>query len=428
MDTIFALASAPGKAGVSVIRVSGPDAKVSAGRLAGGKLPNARCSALRVLRDSSGEHLDEALVLAFDAGASFTGEDVVEFQVHGSIAVVSAVLNELGRMPGLRMAEPGEFTRRALENGCLDLTQVEALSDLIESETESQRKQALRVLSGALGKKVDEWRVKIVRAASLLEATIDFADEDVPIDVTDEVRELLTFVIESVERELSGLKAAERVRTGFDIAIVGEPNAGKSTLLNYLAGRDAAITSEIAGTTRDVIEVHMDIGGYSVTLLDTAGVRETTDVVEKIGVQRTLERANLADIRVHLVQGNRPSEVDVLGGDIILSAKDDLGSSDNGISGQTGYGVAGLLTDIETELSGRVSNSGLVNRERHRLVLEQGLSFLMAAKESLEDGPDSYDIVSEDLRSVSRRLESLLGRIDVENLLDEIFLNFCVGK
>ncbi len=427
MDTIFALASAPGKAGVSVIRVSGPDAKAAGTRLSGKNLPKARRSGLRNLKTQSGEHLDQALVLVFDAGASFTGEDIVEFQVHGSVAVVSAVLEELRKSSGLRMAEPGEFTRRALENGCIDLTQVEALSDLIESETEAQRKQALRVLSGALGEKVEGWRTEIIRSAALLEATIDFADEDVPVDVTDEVRDLLESVTGSIKKELSGLDAAERIRTGFEIAIVGPPNAGKSTLLNYLAGRDAAITSEFAGTTRDVIEVQMNIGGFSVTLLDTAGVRKTEDEVEKIGVERALLRAADADLRIHLVPLESSPEIAVENLDVVLTAKDDTGQY-SGVSGKTGYGVEGLLENIKSLLASLVSGSGLINRERHKEVLSQGLVFLKNAAINLESGPDEYDLVSEELRSAARQLEILVGRIDVENLLDEIFVNFCVGK
>lgn len=395
--------------------------------MTGGSLPAAKSSGLRILRNSSGEHLDQALVLVFDAGKSFTGEDVVEFQVHGSVAVVSSVLNELGTFDGLRLAEPGEFTRRALDNGCLDLTQVEALSDLIEAETESQRKQALQILSGALGKRVDGWRSKIVRSAALLEATIDFADEDVPVDVTDDVRGLLSDVICSIENEVEGSEASERVRSGFEVAIVGPPNAGKSTLLNYLAGREAAITSQFAGTTRDVIEVQMDIGGFSVTLLDTAGVREASDEIEKIGVQRAISRANSADLRIHLVIEGDTTEVEARKCDLVLTAKDDHGKY-GGISGKTGYGVPNLMSSVKAFLSDRVGGSSLVNRERHRVALSNGLNLLNDAEQNLEAGPDHYDLVCEDLRSASRTLETLLGRIDVENLLDEIFSSFCVGK
>lgn len=427
MDTIFALASAPGKAGVSVIRISGPMAKPAGIRLAG-DLPKARSTGVRILRDGNGQHLDEALVLVFDAGASFTGEDVIEFQVHGSIAVVSAVLRELGQIEDLRMALPGEFTRRAMDNGRLDLTQVEALSDLIEAETESQRKQALEMLSGALGQLVELWRKDIIRSAALLEATIDFADEEVPVDVTDEVADLLDKTINSINQELSGLDAAESVRTGFEIAIVGPPNAGKSTLLNYLAGREAAITSEIAGTTRDVIEVHMDIKGLAVTFLDTAGLRETDDAVEKIGVERARQRATKADLRVHLVPENKEPEITVMPADLVYTSKSDISKASAGVSGLTGDGVSDMMTRLHTELSNRVQGSGHVNRERHRIVLTDGLSFLNAGRNLLAAGPDAYDLVSEELRSAVRRLESLLGRIDVENLLDEIFSSFCVGK
>lgn len=427
METIFALASAPGKAGVSVIRISGADAK-SAGRCLAGVLPKARSAAVRVLKDSDGLHLDEALVLVFDSGASFTGEDVIEFQVHGSVAVVSAVLRELGKLEGLRLAEPGEFTRRAMDNGRLDLTQVEALSDLIEAETESQRRQALQVLSGSLGKKVETWRSDIIRAAALLEATIDFADEDVPVDVTDEVVDLLDGTILSIGQELSGLDAAESVRTGFEVAIVGPPNAGKSTLLNYLAGREAAITSEFAGTTRDIIEVHMDVKGIAVTFLDTAGLRDTSDVIEKIGVERAIQRASDADIRIHLVPFGMQPELKVEKGDFVYTAKFDSGVTEGGISGLTGHGVVQMLAELQLELSDRVRGSSLVNRERHRIALRDGLIYLKAGRNMLVSGPDVYDLVSEELRIAARKLDALLGRVDVENLLDEIFSNFCVGK
>lgn len=426
MDTIFALASAPGKAGVSVVRVSGEQAWLAVETLCG-SVPPVRQAALSVLRTSDGGFLDQALVIAFEAGASFTGERIAEFHVHGSTAVIRAVLAELGTFSGFRMATAGEFTRRALENGCLDLTQVEALADLIESETESQRLQALKILSGALTDEVMIWRRKLVNAAALLEVTIDFVDEDVPVDVEDEVIALLTEVRVAVQRQLSGLSAAERIRSGFEVAIVGPPNAGKSTLLNCLAGREAAITSDIAGTTRDVIEVRMDVRGLAVTVLDTAGIRETGDVVEQLGVQRAMDRASAADLRVHLLCAGEPPLVPVQPGDIVRIPKKDDGGA-NGISGKTGAGVNELLDAIEAVLSTRVASAGLASNERHRANLTSSLAHLDFALESLSDKMLGIDLVSEELRLAARHLESLVGKIGVEDLLDEIFSSFCIGK
>ncbi|QJF49728.1 tRNA uridine-5-carboxymethylaminomethyl(34) synthesis GTPase MnmE [Roseobacter ponti] len=427
MDTIFALATAQGRAGVSVIRISGPDALDAARKLCG-DVPGPRHAAVRKLRDTSGDLIDEALVLSFSGPQSFTGEDVVELQVHGSVAVVRGCLKELGAIDGCRLAEPGEFTRRALENNRLDLAQVEGLADLIDAETEGQRRQAVRVFSGALGEKVEIWRRDLIRAAALLEATIDFADEEVPVDVSPEVSALLAATASDLTGEIEGSFVAERIRTGFEVAIVGAPNVGKSTLLNRLAGRDAAITSEIAGTTRDVIEVKMDLGGLAVTFLDTAGLRDSEDQIEAIGVERAVERAEKADLRVFLTEG---ATLKVSPGpeDIILVPKQDvLVDGVRGVSGRTGQGVTGLIEDIREILSNRCSYAGIATHERHRLAMEQALAGLNAAQEIVGRGPDLYDIAAEELRSAIRALEALVGRIDVENLLDEIFASFCVGK
>ena len=427
MDTIFALATAPGKAGLAVVRVSGPKADLACETLAG-HLPPHRYASLRRLRDASGATLDEALVLRFEPGKSFTGEAVVEFHLHGSVAITQAVLRRLGSLDALRLAEPGEFTRRALENGRLDLTQVEALADLIDSETETQRRHAMEVLSGALGQKVGAWRADSIRAVSLLEAVIDFADEEVPVDVSDEVRDLLRGVITGLQKELSGVDAAERVRTGFQVAIIGPPNAGKSTLLNALAGREAAITSEVAGTTRDVIEVRMDLGGLAVTLLDTAGLRETDDVVEQMGVDLARRRALEADIRVHLVPTEMKPEIAPIEGDIVLRAKADLENGSHGISGKTGQGIGFLVETLRDRLQARAGQAGLASRERHRLALEAGQTHFKSAVALLDRGPDLYDVTSEEIRLGLRRLEALLGHVDVEQILGEIFASFCVGK
>lgn len=374
--------------------------------------------------------LDEALVLCFAKGASFTGEDVVEFQCHGSPATVSALLSALGCIDGLRLAEPGEFTRRALENGVLDLAQVEGLGDLLEAETEAQRRQALRVLSGALGAKVDRWREALIRAAALLEATIDFADEDVPVDVTPEVTGLLDEVAASLRSEIDGVSVAERIRDGFEVAIVGPPNAGKSTLLNHLAGREAAITSEHAGTTRDVIEVRMDLDGLPVTFLDTAGLRESTDEVETIGIARAVARAEAADLRVFLLddtgktQGLAPSPED-----IVLRGKADLADdAGKGVSGLTGEGVAALVAQISTTLEGRASRTVTATRERHAEAMRRAGGAIAEAQNQLSLGMETAELAAEDLRRAVRALETLLGRVDVETLLDEIFSRFCLGK
>ena len=428
MDTVYALATAQGRAGVAVIRISGPQAHQACIQLCG-DLPEPRRAALRVVTDAEGVRLDEALVLVFPQGASFTGEQVVEFHLHGSTAVVTAVLRVLSTIPGLRAAEAGEFTRRALENGRLDLAQVEGLADLIDAETEAQRRQALRVLSGDLGRVAEGWRRDLIRSAALLEATIDFADEDVPIDVTPEVSALLTSVQADLRRESAGVSTAERVRSGFEVAIVGAPNVGKSTLLNALAGREAAITSEYAGTTRDVIEVRMDLGGLPVTLLDTAGLRDTTDVVEEIGIKRARERAALADLRVFLVDQGETPDMEPEADDIVLRAKADLLDEKSGaVSGICGLGIESLVGEITSRLSGRLAGLGIATRERHRVAMLRAVSSLDDAARHLALGPDTYDLTAEELRQAIRALESLVGRVDVENLLDEIFASFCVGK
>ncbi|MGR3616104.1 MAG: tRNA uridine-5-carboxymethylaminomethyl(34) synthesis GTPase MnmE [Paracoccaceae bacterium] len=425
MDTIFALASAQGKAGVAIIRISGPLAWSAAASICG-DLPSR---GLRTLRDQDRLPLDDALVLSFKAPASFTGEDVVEFQTHGSTAVVAAVLSELAKQDGLRMAEPGEFTRRALENGNLDLAQVEGLADLIDAETEAQRKQAHQVLSGQLGQLAERWRKDLIRAASLIEVTIDFADEEVPVDVTPEVRSLLSGVQSDLERETAGVQIAERIRSGFEVAIIGAPNVGKSTLLNALAGRDAAITSEYAGTTRDVIEVRMELTGLPVTLLDTAGLRDTDDHVEGIGISRARARAAQADLRVFLVEHNEVLDVPMQDGDIRFLPKADMRPSETGaISGRTGAGVDQLVKHVGEVLGKRSMSAGIATRERHRNAMAHANKSLHVAQDVLDLGPDHYDIAAEDMRSAIRALEMLVGRVGVENLLDEIFSSFCLGK
>ncbi len=424
-DTIFALASARGKAGVAVMRVSGPQAHGALARLCA--VPAARQAALRQLV-WQGQVLDEALVLVFDEGASFTGEASVELQVHGSLGVIKALTQALAAI-GLRPAEAGEFTRRALENGRLDLTQVEGLADLIDAETEAQRRQALRVLSGAVGKRAEGWRKDLIRAGALVEATIDFADEDVPVDVTPEVLGLIDGLLTDLRREIAGTSVAERVRDGFEVAILGAPNAGKSTLLNALAGREAAITSEIAGTTRDVIEVRMDLDGLAVTLLDTAGLRETADRVEQIGVTRALERAGAADLRVFLL--DHPTETLLMSpraGDIVVQGKADLHLSPEAVSGRTGQGLDKLVARISAVLVGKAASAGVMTRERHRLAMIRAVEAMESARHQVQGPGGAAELVALDLRRAARALDVLVGRVDTEDLLDEIFASFCIGK
>ena len=430
MDTIFAPATARGKAGISVVRLSGPKAHLAVLALCG-DLPQLRRASVRKLI-WNGIQIDEAVVVLFEQGRSFTGEAMAELHLHGSLAVMSAALRALSEQPDLRMAEPGEFTRRALEAGRLDLTQVEGLADLVESETEAQRQQALRVLTGAVGKKVDIWRAQVIRAAALLEATIDFVDEDVPVDVFPEVTDILTKLVAELRAEAEGAIIAERVRDGFEVAIVGTPNVGKSTLLNMLAGREAAIISEIAGTTRDVIEVRMDLAGLPVTVLDTAGLRQTDDVVEGIGIKRAIDRAKMADLRVFLKGGaGIPSGLTPAGDDLVVGSKADLGEGQNvdlSVSGLTGAGMDQLLAAILSRLERRMARPVTLTNARHRIAATVAALAMEKALVELAAGLHRTELAAESLRQAIRSLDVLVGRIGVENLLDEIFSSFCIGK
>ncbi len=426
MNTCFALATPKGKSGVAIIRISGPRA-FDVMQLLHGNEPEFNRASLRKIVSNDGAVLDEALVIFFEKGKSFTGENSVELQIHGSIAVINAIMTELASLNDFKLAEPGEFTRKALLNGRLDMTQVEGLADLIEAETETQRTQAMRVFSGELGQLTDGWRKSLIRAAALIEATIDFADEDVPVDVSPEVNQLLASTRKSMEAHVNGYSIAERIRDGFEVAIVGAPNAGKSTLLNSIAKREAAIVSDIAGTTRDVIEVRMDLDGIPVSFLDTAGLRETADVVENIGISRAIERAQAADLRVFLMSDEDFEHLSPSGDDIVLTSKSDLNSAANGISGKTGEGVSELLQQISDIFADKVQYSGAVIRERQIVALKQALSILNSDF-VLNWDSGSDEMFAEELRSCVRVLDVLIGNVDVENVLDEIFASFCLGK
>lgn len=429
METIFAPATARGRSGLAVVRLSGPESHAAVRRLAGHLPPPRRLVRAR-LCDASGAVLDEAMAVVFAPGASFTGEAAAELHLHGSRAVLAAVLRALGAMPGLRLAEPGEFARRALENGRLDLTQVEGLADLIDAETEAQRRQALAVAGGALGREAEAWRADLIEAAALIEATIDFADEEVPQEAGPEVGAAVARVRAGLQRLIAGAEAAERVRDGFEVAIVGRPNVGKSTLLNTLAGREAALTSEVEGTTRDVIEVRMEIRGLAVTLLDTAGLRPTADAVERLGVALARRRAAAADLRVVLVDARGLPEGFSPGPqDLILRAKVDRPDEEgDGISGRTGHGVERLLDAIGNRLEGRVAGASTLIGVRQRQAVARAADALARAAAELAAPAPRAELAAEELRSAIRQLEGLVGRVDVEHLLDAIFARFCIGK
>lgn len=434
-ETIFALSSGRGPAGVAVVRVSGNRGGAAVLQLTGqDALPAPRVAALRALRDpETGEMIDQSLILWFPAPASFTGEDVAEFHVHGGPAVVSGVLAALGRQEGLRPAEPGEFTRRAFLAGKMDLTQVEGLADLINAETEAQRRQALRQMQGVLTDLYEGWRSQLIRALAYVEADIDFADEDdVPEHVSAQVRGQIEALSGEIARHLADGSRGERLRDGLSVAIIGKPNAGKSSLLNALAKRDVAIVSNIAGTTRDIIEVHLNLGGYPVTLIDTAGLRETDDPVEAIGVARARARAEAADLRLHLTPfGEEPAPVDE--NTLAVITKVDLGDTASTgaqdgrfyISVMSGAGLGDLVAHL-ADWAGKALSGGesvLLTRERHRHALENCRVHL----ESAQFQPDLV-LMAEDMRLAARALGRITGRVDVEDLLDVIFRDFCIGK
>ena len=431
-DTIFAPASGAGIAAVAVIRLSGPATDAVLSRLTGSPLPPLRRAVLRDIREASGGLIDQALVLRFAAGASYTGEAAAELHCHGGRAVVAAVLEALNRQPGCRLAEPGEFTRRAFEAGRFDLAEVEALGDLLAAETEMQRSQAVRGLGGALHRQAEAWREELIRAAALIEVTIDWADEEVPEDVGPEVAGLLAGVRAGISRELALSEGAERLRVGFEVAILGAPNAGKSSVYNALAGREAAITSALPGTTRDVLELRYDLAGLPVVFLDTAGLRETTDEIEAVGVARAAERARGAAMRLFLHSQDAPppaaEEALWRPGDLRIRTKADLypGTGDLAISALRGDGLEEMLKQIATNLSAQASGDGLVGHLRQRLALEEAAKCLARAENALKGA--GAEMVAEDLRAAFRALERLVGRVGAEDVLGAVFGSFCLGK
>ena len=447
-DTIFALSSGRPPAAIAVVRVSGPRAGDALKGLAG-KLPEPRKAGLARVRDPhSGEVIDEALALWFPGPNSETGEDIAELQLHGGRAVIAAVLGALGRMEGLRPAEAGEFTRRAFENGRLDLTAVEGLADLIGAETEAQRRQGYAQLKGLLGNRAETWRARLIEALALVEARIDFSDEaDVPEDLIGPALTIGRGLRDEIAEALAGATRGERLRDGLVVAIAGPPNAGKSTLLNRIARREVAIVSPFAGTTRDVIEVHLDLDGYPVTLLDTAGIRDSDDPVEQEGVRRARQRASEADLilwvydaEAEAVRGRAApvlgsvttwmvrNKVDLVPSLIKNEYRNELKSSDIefNLSASTGLGLADFLAQLtKYSVSYFGSESSLLSRERHRKAL---ISTKMALDRALAESAGDEELVAEELRSAAQTLGRLTGRVDVEDILDVIFRDFCIGK
>ncbi|MDE0415643.1 MAG: tRNA uridine-5-carboxymethylaminomethyl(34) synthesis GTPase MnmE [bacterium] len=434
--TIFALATAPGRAAIAVIRVSGPAAGETVRLLSGRDLPAARQAVLRHLQDSrSGDVIDQSLVLWFPAPATVTGEDVAEFHVHGGRAVVYGVLDALASVPGVRPAEPGEFTRRAVLNGRIDLVEAEAVADLVAADTSRQRSQALDQLQGLHSALYDEWRQRLVDAMARLEAVIDFPDEELPAGLLDDNRAAVTVLEEEVRAHLDDGRRGERLREGLSVVILGAPNVGKSSLLNALAGHDAAIVSAEEGTTRDTVEVTMDIAGFAVSLVDTAGLREVPQGVEGEGIRRALKRAETADLTLLVADASRWEETwpaiesrcdeDAL----VVAGKADLARPPPGIPGlsaKTGEGIDHLVEVMAQRFRLAWQGAGLSpSRTRHRAALVQVADALVRYR-----GPDAGDVTlaAEDLRVAATALGRLTGRVDVEDLLDVIFSEFCIGK
>tara|TARA_Y100000590_G_scaffold59673_1_gene63312 strand:+ start:3829 stop:5163 length:1335 start_codon:yes stop_codon:yes gene_type:complete len=443
--TIFALSSGHGISGVAVIRVSGPESKKVISKLTNGDFPKPRVATLKKINKiNTNEMIDEGVILWFPGPESYTGEDMVEFHVHGSISVITAIQNSIAKIEDCRLAEPGEFTKIAFQNGKINLLKAESISDLISSETEIQRQQAINIMSGKNSNKYNSWRDRLLKILSNVEAKIDFPDENLPKDILNYIKKNSEEIKKEIKKTLDDQKVGERIREGFKIAIVGPTNAGKSSLLNYLSKREAAIVSETAGTTRDVIETHLNIDGYPVVLSDTAGIRDSKDEIEKRGVRLALKKAENADLNIVLIEPKNAYFTGVLKGlvsnenTLIVVNKSDLGIDQMVkdfkkynpiyISIKKEKNIDSLISSIKDKLKNKfiTSNDILITRERHRQHLEQCVLHLenFKNKNQLED----FDKAAEDLRLATRHLGKIVGKVDVEEILGSIFNDFCIGK
>jgi len=440
-ETIYALASGQGPAGIAVIRLSGPDALLILEKLCHPVKPDRKACLARLRHPDNGSTLDQALVLGFQGPHSFTGEDVGEIHVHGGTAVIESVFVALSCFPGTRMAEPGEFSRRAFENGKMDLTEVEGLADLIAAETEAQKQQAIRQMQGELGALYNRWRDGLMQVQAHMEAVIDFAEEDIPEDLHRQAMGGLENLLSEMRQHLDDGKRGQRLRDGVSVVIVGPPNAGKSSLLNAIVKRDAAIVSAIPGTTRDVVDAHVILSGVPVTFSDTAGLRISDDEIETEGVRRALDRSQQADLIIVLLDGAVWPDVDehtrkmIDVADMTVLNKSDILSNDSAplpylaFSVKTGNNFDVFMDRLEQGIHARAgaSASPAITRERHRQCLMRCVDYMERGL-ALWTNQGGIELVAEDLRLASRQLGRITGRVDVEDLLDIIFADFCIGK
>jgi len=442
--TIYALSSGSGVSGIAVIRISGPETSKAIELLTGKSVPKPRVATLRKINKiNTSELIDEGIILWFPGPESYTGEDMAEIQVHGSKAVIDALHTSISYIENCRLAEPGEFTKLAFQNGKINLLKAESIADLISSETEIQRQQAIKIMNGKSADQFNFLREKLLKILSHVEAKIDFPDEDLPNNILQEIKKSSDDVLKNIEKILNDQKVGERIREGFKIAILGPTNAGKSSLLNHLSNRDVAIVSEIAGTTRDVIETHLNIDGYPVIVSDTAGIRESKNEIEKKGIKLSLNRAEEADLKLVVVDAKNLDFTDVLKGlldenAILVINKSDLLEGDINpkikklnhvlISIKENLNIDGLISKIKNNLKNKfiTSDDILITRERHRQHLEQCLDYLknFNKKNEVED----FDKAAEDLRLATRHLGMIVGKVDVEEILGSIFNDFCIGK